>query len=491
MLMSDVMDDPQNRAAGPAFQLFKATTQYHKNLSTNVFACIISLFTVCIALAIVVVLFPVFDRLWFWSFGVEPFASILAPLSMAAFVTFPIAFAFFSYNIRIVRSLASAREALKENAKRLEAADRMKSVFLASTSHEIRTPLNGILGMAELLKRGDLNPEQREQVTVLIAASRSLTALLTDILDISKVEAGHMALNEAPADLQKILSDNQALWTAQGNLKGLAVRTEIVGAIPKGLLCDRDRVRQCLNNLTSNAIKFTEAGEVTITARAEETSPKRWSVVLSVSDSGPGIDPKDQARLFQPFVQLGDAASRKGGTGLGLAISRQLARLMGGDISIESAPGLGATLTFRFVADEVELPEAPPVAPSDVKRGYRLLVVDDGATNRMVARLLLKDEGHAVVEAASGQEALEIMAETRFDAVLMDVHMPGLSGLETLARIRSGKAEWSKTPVVALTADAMANDRDRYLAHGMDGYAVKPINMPSLLSEVASVVERR
>lgn len=485
------MEDPQKRDGGPAFWLFKATTSYHRNLSTNAFAVIVSLFTVFVALAIVSVLFPVFSWLWLSMFGVNAFPDIFAALSLASLVTFPIAFAFFSYNIRIIRSLDSARETLRENAKRLEEADRMKSIFLASTSHEIRTPLNGILGMAELLKRGELGQEQREQVSVLLDASHSLTALLTDILDVSKVEAGHLELNKAPADLQKIIGDNQALWTAQGRLKGLVVHTETEGAIPKGLLCDGDRVRQCLNNLTSNAIKFTESGAVKILVRTEEISPKRWSVVLSVSDTGPGIDPNDQAKLFQPFVQLGDAASRKGGTGLGLAISRQLARLMNGDILIESAPGEGATFSFQFVADEVELPPEPTLAETHTGRKYSLLVVDDTATNRMVARLLLQGEGHDVVAAASGSEALEKMAEARFDAVLMDIHMPGLNGLETLDRIRSCEAEWSETPVIALTADAMANDRDRYMAHGMDGYAVKPINLPSLVSEIVSVVERR
>lgn len=385
------------------------------------------------------------------------------------------------------------REKDLEDARRAaEAANEAKSAFLANISHEIRTPLNGILGMAQMLCKADLPGELRQQAETIAESGQMLMDLLNDVLDLSKIEAGRMDIDPRRGDIGDVMRGLRRLWRPSAEEKGLTLSLMLDADLPRRLVFDSARIRQCVNNLVSNAIKFTERGRVEIAVAAGAGD----MIAIEVRDTGAGMDAETLSRLFHPFTQADSSTSRKhGGTGLGLSITRSLARMMGGDCTVESTPGQGSVFRFSFRAEAVE-PSRPAPSAADAAldgedevdpalcRGMRVLLVDDHEVNRKVASLYLEPYGCVITEAADGREALDRLSAEPFDIVLLDVHMPVMDGPETIARIRQTEADWRGVPVLALTADAMMGDRERYLAMGMDGYVAKPIAERELVGEI-------
>lgn len=403
-----------------------------------------------------------------------------------------------------VTTLRQRERELKRARAEAQAGSEAKSRFLAAMSHEIRTPLNGIIGMSQALASRDLHGAEREMIEAIQDSSRTLMSLLNDILDLSKVEAGKLDISPVPDDLRHKLRRMEKIHRARAQEKGLSFRLVIDPRMPGQLSIDPVRVRQCIDNLVSNAIKFTPAGSVIVAATFEAESGRSGAgrVRIHVSDTGIGITPEQRANLFENFNQAERSTTRRfGGTGLGLAITRRLARLMGGDVTVASRPGQGSVFTLTFLAGHVEAaqytgpadPERParPSEKSRSLRGRRALVVDDNPINRRVARLFLEPSGLQVTEAESGQEALRALGEAPYDAVLMDIHMPFMDGVETFRRIRTSGQPWADVPVIALTADAMSGDRDKFLGLGMTGYVAKPIDERALQAALTEALSGR
>lgn len=409
-------------------------------------------------------------------------------------------------NIRAVGLMLDIHEqkqqelALLKAKAEAEAATVAKSNFLASMSHEIRTPLNGILGMTQVLAADTLSEEQHERVNVIAESGQTLMALLNDVLDISKIEAGKMEITAVNGDLRETLERVRQLFLSRAEERGLTVAIETAPNLPQVLRYDPVRVRQCVGNLLSNAIKFTETGGVMLRVSGEQGGDGGWAIKASVTDTGIGMDAAAVERLFSAFSQ-GDASitRRFGGTGLGLAITRQIARLMGGDVSVESKPGEGSTFHLTFAAEtaasaanpgEAKAAGSDDAAPQRIM-GARVLLVDDNAVNRQVVKLFMTQLAPCIVEATNGEEALARLAEQPFDIVLLDVHMPVMDGRETIRRIRASEASWKDVPVIALTADAMSGDRERYLGMGMSDYISKPIDARELATKYVSLLKGR
>jgi len=389
--------------------------------------------------------------------------------------------------------LRAAIEAARRARDTAETASRTKSEFLANMSHEIRTPLNGVLGMAQALDEDHLRPEQREKVSVILESGTSLLSLLNDVLDLSKIEAGKLEIAPMPGDLLHTMERTKRLFQAQADDKGVDLMVHQTSQLHPNLTFDSVRVRQCLSNLISNAVKFTAEGSVEITISSRFLAGKTHLVSVEVSDTGIGLNEEAMGRLFAVFTQADSSTTRRfGGSGLGLSISRQLARMMGGDIVVRSEEGRGSTFTFTFKADEGEAIKAPasnaraiaPVGGNMGLRGARVLVTDDNAINRQVIKLFLAPQGCEIQEATNGREALDKLAQYPFDIVLLDVHMPVMDGREAIQRIRASGQTWASTPVIALTADAMAGDREKYIALGMTDYVSKPVDQRELITKM-------
>ncbi|MEZ5667914.1 MAG: ATP-binding protein [Alphaproteobacteria bacterium] len=383
--------------------------------------------------------------------------------------------------------------AVQLQAERAIAANEAKARFIAHTNHEIRTPLNGILGMAQSLMGESLSATQHDKVGIILESGKTLMAILNDVLDLAKIESGKMEIAPVPTDLRHAIGRVGKLFAPRAEEKGLTLTIAVGAGTPPTLALDPVRFRQCISNLISNAIKFTETGGVHVVAGAEPQPDGGWRVDVTVKDTGIGIAGHVQERLFSEFTQADSSTTRQfGGTGLGLAITRRLARLMGGDVTLTSAPGLGSAFTLTVAAQAVVQPAAPaggaPAVPeTGIMRGRRVLVVDDNAVNRTVARLLLDNLDIALAEAENGRMALDLLAAQPFDLVLLDVHMPVMDGPQTIRHIR-GTPALAALPVIALTADAMSGDRERFLAMGMSGYVSKPISQAELLSEMTRVL---
>jgi signal transduction histidine kinase/FixJ family two-component response regulator len=376
-----------------------------------------------------------------------------------------------------------------------EAATRAKSEFLANMSHEIRTPLNGILGMAQALEQRPLDETTRDMVGTIRDSGGTLMAILNDVLDLSKIEAGKLDISPTDISLQQTLHQVHKLFMTVAREKGVSL--SLSGDVPAGLRLRYDpvRVRQCVSNLVSNAVKFTREGGVDINTTVTAAEGGRTRVAIAVTDSGIGMDQAALGRLFEAFTQADASTTRQfGGTGLGLAISRRLARLMGGDIVVRSTPKRGSVFTLTFLADTAHEASASlsPSAETPRRvvrlRGARVLLTDDNAINRQVVRLFLQPQGAVITEATNGQEALDRLAEQPFDLVLLDVHMPVMDGTQAIARIRTSAAPLCDIPVIALTADAMSGDRERLIALGMSDYVSKPIDQGELLSAIGRVL---
>ncbi len=382
-----------------------------------------------------------------------------------------------------ITAVAEEREHAREAA---EAASRAKSQFLANMSHEIRTPMNGVLGMAEVLLDTPLSGLQRRYLESLHHSGENLLDIINDILDLSKIEAGRLEVNASDFGLRRTVADIVASFRERAGRKGIGLDAFVDDAVPDILRGDVVRLRQVLNNLVGNAIKFTERGGIAIEVEhvPRHDEGRHW-LRISVRDTGIGIAPEVQLRIFDAFAQADASHSRKyGGTGLGLTISRQLIELMGGTLGVESAPGAGSTFRFDLPFETgVRIDDSSARRSLAPLRGH-VLLVEDNVVNREVARAALESFGLRVSVAENGLKALEAVAGEAFDLVLMDCQMPEMDGFEATRRIRAAEASGApgtrRLPIVAVTAGAVDGDRERCLVAGMDDYLAKPFRQAML-----------
>ncbi len=399
--------------------------------------------------------------------------------------------------VRDMSEFVSQQQALKTARREAEQASEAKGAFLATMSHEIRTPLNGMLGMAQALKTSKLCGDDADKVETIIESGDMLMTLLNDVLDISKINADQMQLSSIPSNLSQLASRTHKLFSAQAEDKNIDFRLSISKDVPEIAMFDQVRVRQCLSNLVSNALKFTDKGEVAIEVFVHSVKDKVCTLGLRVRDSGIGMNVETQARIFSPFIQADSSTSRKfGGTGLGLSITRELAQMMDGNIEVQSTAGKGSCFTFTFSAtiEQADGDALQKVEKKSVKTGlsdYTVLIVDDSDINRKVIRTLLSATGIGIAEAVNGREALDMLHKQAFDVVLLDMHMPVLNGPDTIAHIRSCGEPWSDIAVLAVTADTEMSKKETYLPMGLDGYISKPIDQRILFTRVFEAVNKQ
>ncbi|CAD5372972.1 Sensor protein [Rubrivivax sp. A210] len=383
-------------------------------------------------------------------------------------------------------ALETLADSLRQSQREAEAASAAKSTFLANMSHEIRTPFQGLMGMLSLLRETGLTPRQIDYLRTATESADHLLAILNDILDKSQLESGRMSLTPAPLDLRGLLRDVEALIRPQAAAKGLALHIDAEPGVPERILGDAKRVKQVLFNLLSNGVKFSDRGTVVLDVRCKADEKEQPELHFIVTDTGIGMDEAMLARLFTRFAQADPTPARRhGGTGLGLEISRDLARLMGGDITAQSRAGVGSSFVFRMPLRQLPA-EAPPhaaltAAQAPAAQPLQVLVAEDHPLNRQYMAALLKSLGHEAHFSANGVEAVAAARERSFDIVLMDLHMPELDGIGATRAIRAlSDPARSTVPIVALTADAFDETRERCLVAGMNDFLTKPVSPQKL-----------
>ncbi len=433
-------------------------------------ASLAGIFVICMAITV-------------WRAADEPIANrLFAALAVAGFFA-----GLIQYAINRVR----ADEQLRRALALAEAANVAKGAFLATMSHEIRTPLNGVLGMAQAMAADELTDRQRERLAIIREAGTTLTTVLNDVLDFSKIEAGRLDLASVEFDLAGCLRAAAEPFGVLAADKGLRFTLDLSPETSGRFRGDPSRVRQIVGNLLSNAVKFTEAGGVSLKAVWRDGAAR-----IVVVDTGPGLPPDQIDRLFSRFSQLDASTTRRhGGTGLGLSISRDLSRLMGGDILALSEPGQGATFTVILPVER--LGDALSDTPSEADHGavehhgLRVLAAEDNRVNQIVLETLLAQVGITPVIKADGAQAVQTWAEGDWDLILMDVHMPVLDGVGAVREIRAREAASGRprTPVIALTANAMTHQVDELLACGMDLHVAKPIDAATLFRAIETALE--
>jgi signal transduction histidine kinase/CheY-like chemotaxis protein len=385
--------------------------------------------------------------------------------------------------------LARTEAALKVAQHEAETARQAKTAFLANLNHELRTPLNAVLGFVELLQASGLEPRQQEYLDKAGAAARHLHGLIGDLLDYSRLEAGQLDLAPLPFDPRDPLEPLAGVLSARCAEKGLRLRLDLDPALPPRVLGDPLRLGQVLLYFGDNAVKFTDAGEVTVVARVLERLAGRVRLGFEVADTGIGMTEATVEGLFRAFTQVDDSSTRRfGGTGLGLAIARRLSLLMGGAIEVASRPGQGSRFTLVL-----ELPLVEPAGAEAGERpllGVAVLLAEDDGLNRLVAKEVLTRAGAAVTLAGDGRAALALLRDRTYDAVVLDLHMPNLGGMET-ARVIRANPLWASLPILALTADAPADVREAVSAVGMDACLNKPLEPQQLVGALVRLVQRR
>jgi len=382
---------------------------------------------------------------------------------------------------------------LVQARQQAETANRAKSEFLANMSHEIRTPLNGVVGMAQLLHMTALSAEQEGYLVDLDTSARNLLDLIDNILDLSKIEAARIDLEEIPFALADCIDNAASAVRSQLRAKGLALDIDLPPGLPPLLRGDPVRLRQILLNLLGNAVKFTRRGGVGVQVRVVERTATMLLLDLAVSDTGIGIADADLQHIFRPFTQADSSTSRHfGGTGLGLAISQRLCELMGGEIVVESRVGVGSTFRLRLpfaVAEQATAGVAVAVPDSVATSGLRVLVAEDNAVNLKYCLALLQRFGHTAIVARDGRQAFATWQGGNIDLLLMDVQMPVMGGVETVAKIREAEqVQGGHIPIIALTAHAIKGEREKFLASGFDGYLAKPFAWEMLQKEMKRVL---
>lgn len=405
---------------------------------------------------------------------------------------------YFISQIEDISQIKSALLRQEELTQKAQVAERAKSEFLAIMSHEIRTPLTGVIGMTSLLADTPLDAAQKDFLATIRTSGESLLVVINDILDYSKMEAGRLRVEVRPFRLERCIEESLELFAAQIRMKQLEVIHAIAPEVPPCLMGDALRLRQILANLIGNAIKFTAEGRIVIKVDLQGTDDAGCHLRFSVTDTGIGISPEEIEKLFQPFQQVDTSTTRRyGGTGLGLTISKRLAGFMGGDMWVESTPGVGSTFFFTLVLkpSAEDPPEDSPPAPtspllmptsSGEPQALKILLAEDNATNQKVVLLMLSRLGYSADLAADGRQAVQAAEKTAYDLILMDMQMPEMNGLEVMRAIRDRLGE-NAPAIIALTAEALEGDEARLLVKGFDGYLSKPLQETKLQAALRSV----